>query len=472
MLVLGAGEALVVRVALAPGVDGLAVGAEQGGVVVLAAVGVHGELLDRGAGEQVGGVTGLILTAAGWPQRRMRPGHGAEPWPATAPGVHPDASCSPSWPNCTSGTTCSPGPRRRSRWRCRTPSASSSATPRTRSRASRSGWPGIAVTPAATACTPRPSAAAMELAGYLAVLPTLTAAEHAVTHQISTQYLRAARVGDRVRVHATLLRRTRALAFVSVTAHGGRRRPQRRARPGGRARPDHEVGRRVLISTSPRTNPIEAANKWPDRGEVREQAGPLGVEQRPAQHEHRPRRPCPPRQHHDDGREGRLRAVADPDVDRGADLVGIPARPDRREDHRHGQQRRADVPAEVDDGGPQRAASGLQPPQRAPDPEPQGDHGAGSSRGPLTIRALPTSAPRGWVPRLTTFVLAQAANASARSKTPSRHGRRAAPRGSRPSNDPRRRRTRPPRPRAGVLRSPHQPAVPGVERCQRTAPSS
>ena len=78
---------------------------------------------------------------------------------------------------------------------------------------------GIAVTPAATVHASA-LGAAMELAGYLAVLPTLTAAEHAVTHQISTQYLRAARVGDRVRVHATLLRRTRALAFVSVTAHG------------------------------------------------------------------------------------------------------------------------------------------------------------------------------------------------------------------------------------------------------------
>ena len=78
---------------------------------------------------------------------------------------------------------------------------------------------GIAVTPAATLHASA-LAAAMELAGYLAVMPTLTAAEHAITHQISTQYLRAARVGERVQVHATLLRRTRALAFVSVTALG------------------------------------------------------------------------------------------------------------------------------------------------------------------------------------------------------------------------------------------------------------
>ncbi|MCD2195672.1 hypothetical protein LQ327_20075 [Actinomycetospora endophytica] len=77
---------------------------------------------------------------------------------------------------------------------------------------------GIAVTPAATVHASA-LAAAMELAGYLAVLPTLTDAEHAVTHQISTQYLAAARVGERVRVYASLLRRSRSLAFVAVTAH-------------------------------------------------------------------------------------------------------------------------------------------------------------------------------------------------------------------------------------------------------------
>lgn len=76
---------------------------------------------------------------------------------------------------------------------------------------------GIAVTPAATLHASA-LAAALELAGYLAVLPTLTAAEHAVTHQISTQYLRAATVGQRVRIRAELARRTRALAFVGVTA--------------------------------------------------------------------------------------------------------------------------------------------------------------------------------------------------------------------------------------------------------------
>lgn len=76
---------------------------------------------------------------------------------------------------------------------------------------------GIAVTPAATLHASA-LAAAFELAGYLAVLPTLTVAEHAVTHQSSMQYLRAATVGQRVRVRAELVRRTRALAFVGVGA--------------------------------------------------------------------------------------------------------------------------------------------------------------------------------------------------------------------------------------------------------------
>ena len=48
---------------------------------------------------------------------------------------------------------------------------------------------GLAVTPAATAHAAA-LGAAIELAGYLAVLPTLTVSQHAVTHQISTQYLR------------------------------------------------------------------------------------------------------------------------------------------------------------------------------------------------------------------------------------------------------------------------------------------
>jgi uncharacterized protein (TIGR00369 family) len=76
---------------------------------------------------------------------------------------------------------------------------------------------GIAVTPGATVHASA-LAAAMELAGYLAVLPTLTPAQHAVTHQISTQYLRPAATGRRVRVVGKLAKRAREVAFVSVTA--------------------------------------------------------------------------------------------------------------------------------------------------------------------------------------------------------------------------------------------------------------
>ncbi|MFC5137803.1 PaaI family thioesterase [Actinomycetospora rhizophila] len=76
---------------------------------------------------------------------------------------------------------------------------------------------GLAVTPAATAHAAA-LGAAIELAGYLAVLPTLTPAQHAVTHQIATQYLRPAPGGRRVRVVGTLTRRARELAFVAVTA--------------------------------------------------------------------------------------------------------------------------------------------------------------------------------------------------------------------------------------------------------------
>ena len=90
------------------------------------------------------------------------------------------------------------------------------------------------------------------------LLARAEAAEHAITQQISTQYLRAARVGERVQVHATLLRRTRALAFVSVTALGaGGDGP---ASPQG---PDHEVGRGVLSRVAASTNPIVAATRCP-----------------------------------------------------------------------------------------------------------------------------------------------------------------------------------------------------------------
>lgn len=76
---------------------------------------------------------------------------------------------------------------------------------------------GLAVTPAATLHSAA-LAAAMELAGYLAVLPTLDVAEHAVSHHVATQHLRPARAGQVVRVVGHLDRRARGVAFVSVTA--------------------------------------------------------------------------------------------------------------------------------------------------------------------------------------------------------------------------------------------------------------
>ena len=76
---------------------------------------------------------------------------------------------------------------------------------------------GLAVTPFAT-LHGAALGAVVELAGFLAVLPTLDLDEHAVTCHIATQYLRAAHAGDRVEVHAQLDRRSRAMGFVTVTA--------------------------------------------------------------------------------------------------------------------------------------------------------------------------------------------------------------------------------------------------------------
>ncbi len=65
--------------------------------------------------------------------------------------------------------------------------------------------------------------AIMELAGLLALLPVLSATEHAVTHHIATQILSAGRQGELVRVTARLERRTRRLGFVAATAMVGER---------------------------------------------------------------------------------------------------------------------------------------------------------------------------------------------------------------------------------------------------------
>jgi acyl-coenzyme A thioesterase PaaI-like protein len=65
--------------------------------------------------------------------------------------------------------------------------------------------------------------AVLEVAGYLALLPTLTIAEHAVTHAIATQFVAVAREGERVDVRGSVDRRTRRLAFLSVIAKAGDR---------------------------------------------------------------------------------------------------------------------------------------------------------------------------------------------------------------------------------------------------------
>lgn len=60
--------------------------------------------------------------------------------------------------------------------------------------------------------------AALELAAYLALIPQLAQAEHALTHAVATQLVAAAHDGDRVEVRGAVDRRTRRLAFVSVVA--------------------------------------------------------------------------------------------------------------------------------------------------------------------------------------------------------------------------------------------------------------
>ena len=63
----------------------------------------------------------------------------------------------------------------------------------------------------------------MELTGFLALLPHLDPAEHAVTHHISTQILSPGRAGEEVTVTAAVDRRTRRLGFLTATATVGNR---------------------------------------------------------------------------------------------------------------------------------------------------------------------------------------------------------------------------------------------------------
>lgn len=64
-------------------------------------------------------------------------------------------------------------------------------------------------------------ATALELAAYLALLPTLREDENAVTHAFSASYLSAAETGATAVASGSLHRRGRRLAFVSYTLRVG-----------------------------------------------------------------------------------------------------------------------------------------------------------------------------------------------------------------------------------------------------------
>ena len=58
----------------------------------------------------------------------------------------------------------------------------------------------------------------LEVAGYLALLPSLRVTEHAVTHAVATQFISAAPLAEPIIVRGTVDRRTRKMAFLSVLA--------------------------------------------------------------------------------------------------------------------------------------------------------------------------------------------------------------------------------------------------------------
>ena len=64
--------------------------------------------------------------------------------------------------------------------------------------------------------------AVLELSAYLALLPQLRPDEHAVTHAVATQFLGAARRGDRVEARGVADARTGRLGFVTAAAEGPR----------------------------------------------------------------------------------------------------------------------------------------------------------------------------------------------------------------------------------------------------------
>ena len=60
--------------------------------------------------------------------------------------------------------------------------------------------------------------ALLDVASFLALLPSLADGEHAVTHDVSASLLRPVRAGATVDVTATVLRRGRAVAFMRAEA--------------------------------------------------------------------------------------------------------------------------------------------------------------------------------------------------------------------------------------------------------------
>ena len=60
--------------------------------------------------------------------------------------------------------------------------------------------------------------ALLDVAGYLALLPHLDAAEHAVTHDLSVSLLRPVNADEQVAVVGSVLRRGRTLAFLRAEA--------------------------------------------------------------------------------------------------------------------------------------------------------------------------------------------------------------------------------------------------------------
>lgn len=63
--------------------------------------------------------------------------------------------------------------------------------------------------------------ALLDVASYLAVLPTLGEDEHAVTHALSVQLVRPVAAGRRVELRGAVVRRGRAVAFLQAEASSG-----------------------------------------------------------------------------------------------------------------------------------------------------------------------------------------------------------------------------------------------------------